>query len=189
MWTGIPMPSTGWPSVDFGGGPVPVTDAEVRAWLVGLLSTGTEVAGPVRNGTDTMRQKISTLASSAWSSEALTKQVDCMPGSSPASLRDGAYQFPGFTPPDPVHIFATREGNRFMTYSKAVHDALHVTTGWYSLSSHKEMFAEIYTRKYSGGGTPPAANGKDPAAFFALLEAQDDPAFGQPADTAPAGMP
>jgi hypothetical protein len=79
-----------------------------------------------------------------------------------------------------VHIFATRENNSFMTYSKAAHDALHVTTGWYSLSSHKEMFAEVYTRKYSGAGTPPAVNGKDFADFFTELETQEDPMFGRP---------
>jgi hypothetical protein len=185
MWTGVAMPATGWPSIDFGGGAVTVTDTQVRDWLVGLVGDGTEVGGPIKNGTNTMRQKIMTIAGSLWSGQQLTNYVSNIRGNNPATIQDSAYEFPGFTPPNPVHIYSTREANRFMTYSKAAHDALHASTGWYSLSSHFETFAEMYTRKYSGGGTPAAVNGKDPAAFFTELEAQDDPMFGQPTDTSP----
>jgi hypothetical protein len=51
---------------------------------------------------------------------------------------------------------------------------------WYALSSPFEMFAEMYTAKYSKHRLPPKlSNGKDPAAFFAELERQRDPMFGR----------
>ncbi len=184
MWAPVGAPLTGWPSIDFGGGPVPVNDTQVRDWLVGLVGTGAEVAGPIRNGTKTLRQKIDLIVSSIWSAQTLTNYVRNIRGNTAAAIQDSAYQFPGFTPSEPVHIFATRDGNQFMTYSKGAHDSLHTSTGWYSLSSHKEMFAEMYTRKYSGGGTPAAVNSKDPAAFFVAMEAQEDPMFGKPPDPA-----
>jgi hypothetical protein len=187
MWAPLTMPTAGWPSIDFGGGAVVVNDTDVRDWLVGLVGTGKQVAGPITNGTNALRAKITTLAGSIWSAQRLTQQVNATTATTPAGIQDGAYKFPGFTPPNPVHIYSTRDGNRFMTYDKAAHDNLHVTTGWYSLSSHKEMFAEMYTRKYSGAGTPPAANGKDPAAFFTELETQEDPMFGKPDEPVPAG--
>lgn len=185
MWAPIAMPNAGWPSIDFGGGAVPVNDTQVRDWLVGLVGTGAEVGGPILNGTKTIRQKIDLIAGSIWGGQTLSSYVSNIRGNTAADIQDGAYQFPGFTPSEPVHIFSTRENNQFMTYSKAAHDALHTTTGWYSLSSHAEMFAEMYTRKYSGGGTPAAANSKDPAAFFVELEAQEDPMFGKPEGPAP----
>ena len=92
--------------------------------------------------------------------------------------------FPGYTPSGSnVHIYSTRYGDTFATYSKAAYTALHRSTGWYSLSSSAEMFAEIYTRKYSEAGVPNAVNGKDWTTFFQDLERQDDPMFAAPPPT------
>ncbi len=193
MWTAVAKPATGWPKLNFGGGARRVTDTEVRDWLVGLLATQSEVAGPIKNGTKDLRAKIGVIAGSIWGTQRLTNFLTKVPGRTPTAIQDSAYMFPGFTPSEPVYTYLTR-GSGFTQYSKAAHDALHATTGWYSLSSHKEMFAEVYTRKYSGGGLPPAVNGKDPAVFFTELERQSDPMFGAPAGTtattpAPAASP
>jgi len=80
--------------------------------------------------------------------------------------RGNAFKFPGFTPPDPVHIFSTRWNNRGATYTKAAFDALRRPVGWYSLSSPWETFAEIYAKHYSGQATPDAYW----AAWFAELD-------------------
>jgi hypothetical protein len=185
MWTPMAIPATGWPALNFGLGPTPVTDDQVRDWLVGLLADGDERAGPIKSGTQTLAQKVATIVGSIWSTEPMAQYISKVVAEGPAApkaVQDAAYEFPGFTPPDPVPIFSTRDGNRFMTYSKAAFTALQASTGWYSLSSHFEMFAEMYTRKYSGGGVPAAVNGKDPAEFFTQLEGQRDPMFGKPPD-------
>ncbi len=182
MWAPLPKPATGWPKLNFGGGARRVTDTEVRDWMVGIIATKSEVAGPIKNGTKSLRAKLGVIAGSIWGPQRLTSFMTKVPGQSPTAIQDNAYMFPGFMPASPVVTYLTR-GSGFMSYSKAAHDALHATTGWYSLSSHKEMFAEVYTRKYSGGGLPPAVNGKDPAVFFTDLERQSDPMFGAPPGT------
>src|SRR5690606_9841878 len=84
------------------------------------------------------------------------------------------YMFPGYIPDDPVYIYCRRWDNGFARYSKAAHDALLPTHGWYCLSSPKEMLAEIYTNYYSGRQLPPPVNGKEPRDFFQALEASED---------------
>lgn len=200
FWTAATEPATGWPSLDFGGGAKKVTDDQVRAWLIGLLANGTQAAGPIRSGTKSIPQKIATISGSTlWGSQLLTKYLAAIVSegaASPAQIRDSAYMFPGFTPPaGRMHIFGTRTNNRFVSYSTAAFDKVQPGTGWYAMSSPPEMFAEIYTRKYSGGGVPVAVNGKDWSVFFTQLEAQEDPMFGAPAapattpSPAPAGTP
>jgi hypothetical protein len=186
MWTPVAEPLTGWPRLDFGGGAVQVTDADVQAWLVGILATKAQVAGPIRTGTKTLRQKLAVISGSLWGTQTLVAYLNAIGGGNdPARIADGAYQFTGFTPGTPVHIYATRFGDQFATYSKAAFDALHTSTGWYSLSSPAETFAEVYTRKYSGAGVPTAVNGKDWTTFFTELERQEDPMFGAPPPAAP----
>jgi hypothetical protein len=43
--------------------------------------------------------------------------------------------------------------------------------GAYSLSSPREMFAEAFTKKYSGGGVPPALPTGDWNEYWRALEA------------------
>ncbi len=191
MWSAVAEPLTGWPSLDFGSGPVVVTDAQVQAWLVGILATKSEVAGPVKNGADALRDKLATITGSIWGSQELVKYLNAVGGgNSPTSIQDSAYQFTGYTPGTPVHIYSTRFDDQFATYSKAAYTALHTSTGWYSLSSPPETFAEVYTRKYSGAGVPAEVNGKNWTTFFDELELQEDPMFGAPPPTArtPAGI-
>ena len=89
------------------------------------------------------------------------------------------YILEGITPPDPVPFRCTRSTAPYMSYSKAAFDALKSTYGWYSLSSPKEMFAEMYTMKYSAGlSLPASAGGVDPVSWFAQLEQVPDAVFG-----------
>lgn len=115
-----------------------------------------------------------------WSGQRLVQYLRAIGANSGADLRNNGYQFPGFTPGTIVHIYAERVYDGFATYHKSAYDKLLSTTGWYSLSSPVEMFAEMYTRRYESGATPPQNNGKHPATFFAELERQRDPMFGEP---------
>ncbi len=180
MWSPVTMPSGGWPSLEFGGGAQTINDTDVKTWLLGLISAGAEPAGKIRNGTLALTQKIAVLNGSLWSATELFKYVKAVVGGSdvPGRIPGAAYEFPGYTPISPVHIYSTREGNSFVTYDKGAHDELKSSTGWYSMSSHVEMFAEIYTRKYTNNTVPAEKNSKNWATFFTQLEAQEDPMFG-----------
>ena len=187
-WTAQSMPAGGWPTLNFGAGPLAVTDAQIQSWLIGLLADGAErvASGPVQSGTQTVAQKFATIQASMWGGERLVAYIAAIMADGAASgpsIQDSAYKFPNFTPDDPVLIFSTRDGRQFMSYSKGAYDKMHQSTGWYSLSSHREMFAEMYTRKYSSNALPDANNSKDPAQFFAKLETQRDPMFGAPPPT------
>lgn len=67
-----------------------------------------------------------------------------------------------------VHFYCTRWGNDWVSYDRS---ALDNRVSWYELSSYKEMFAEMYTAKYTGGALPPAIGGRSATDFFASLEA------------------
>jgi hypothetical protein len=60
--------------------------------------------------------------------------------------------------------------------------------GWYCVSSPVEMFAEMYTHKYSGGALPATVNGKNPVTFFQEIEASTDTQF-QTTGSAAGGAP
>ena len=79
-----------------------------------------------------------------------------------------------------MQIFATRWGNSFVQYARDAHDAfIGPNISWYALSSPPEMFAEMYTARYSTGVLPVQVGTRDPATFFRTLESQRDPLFGK----------
>ena len=85
-------------------------------------------------------------------------------------MADSGYHFPhgisaGATR---VTFYSTRWTNDWVSYDRAAYDS---RVSWYSLSSYKEMFAEMYTAKYSGGTLPAGIGSNVPATFFASLEA------------------
>jgi hypothetical protein len=84
-----------------------------------------------------------------------------------------------------VHFFCTRWGNVWVTYDA---DCWRNKVSHYGVSSHKEMFAELYTAKFTGAGLPHAHNSHDPAAFFRALEQANPGELGLPsyANAAPA---
>jgi hypothetical protein len=90
--------------------------------------------------------------------------------------RSNAYEFPNFTPPGPtVHFYSTR-WNGLASYNKTQFDLIRRPVGWYALSSPNEMFAEIYTKHYSGGITPDASW----ETFFGQLDRSTSPAVPTP---------
>ncbi|WP_437996488.1 DUF4157 domain-containing protein [Sorangium sp. So ce185] len=177
-WTDVARPATGWPSVPIAGVAVTLTNDDVKAWCIGLLDDGKEARNAIGRAAGTIQQKLAAIKGSLWSAVKMVDYLIAIGANSPADLRDNAYEFPNFTPSDPVQIYSTRYKDGFAKYSKAAWAALQGIS-WYALSSPAEMFAEMYTAKYARMALPAAVNGKDPAAFFADLEAQRDPMFGK----------
>ncbi|MBW2257884.1 MAG: hypothetical protein JRI25_25240, partial [Deltaproteobacteria bacterium] len=91
-------------------------------------------------------------------------------------LPAGSYRTPDFAPTgNTVHIWANTQ-KKFCTYDKKVQSGMVPLTGWYSQSDFREMFAEIYTLRYSTAArtVPPKNRGVDWAKWFAKLEASPD---------------
>jgi hypothetical protein len=188
MWGGQAQPAAGWPALTIGAASVTATDSEVRDWCIGVISSGTEPANALGSAPGNFAQKKAALAGSIWSGERMVAYLASIPAGGAGGVPGSAYMFPGFAPTSPVQIFSTRWGNQFAKYSTEAYNAL-TGISWYALSSPVEMFAEMYTARYGGGGVPAATSGGDPNAFFTELEAQRDPMFGEPPDTSGAGGP
>lgn len=154
---------------------VEVDDKAVAEWLACLIATGTQPDGNAI--TDQKADEIGKLQiiKSAYFDQQLTNYFSAVfqrSGNQLTAMKDNGYVFPGFSPSSTdVYIYCSRGTPAgFACYSKAAHRALVSSHGWYSLASHREMFAEIYTNKYASGRLPPAVNGQDPALFFKQLE-------------------
>ncbi|HEX6839489.1 MAG TPA: hypothetical protein VF334_23090, partial [Polyangia bacterium] len=151
-----------------------IHDVDVANWLAGYIEGGAEPAGNAITALPGSAAAKLAVLSSKYGSEQLFKYFNAIGGL--AASKDNAYMFPGFTPSGgEVHIWCSRANPPGWTkYSTAAHTAMVSSHGWYSLASYKEMFAEMYTHKYSGGGVPAAVNGKDPGAFFKSLDESKD---------------
>jgi hypothetical protein len=176
LWSDVPKPGPGWPTVAIVGTNVTLTNDAVRDWCVGVMD-GNEPANAIGNAPGDIQAKLNAIQGSLWGAVKLVNYMRSIGKTTVAAMRDNAYQYPGFTPTDPVQIFATRWDDDFVQYDKQAHDNF-MGISWYALSSPYEMFAEMYTARYAKH-TLPAARGKwDPAQFFAELERQRDPMFG-----------
>jgi hypothetical protein len=168
-----------------------VSAAAAADWLAGLIEGGAEPAGnAVTLLAGTVAEKMGAI-DVAWSGQPLTGYVKAITGNGGSlSVKDSAYQFPGFTPPGPdVIIWSSRFNPQGWTkYSKGAWDACVPKMGWYCVSSPVEMFAEMYTHKYSGGALPATVNGKNPVTFFQEIEASTDTQF-QTTGSAAGGAP
>ncbi|MCB9727277.1 MAG: hypothetical protein H6744_00520 [Deltaproteobacteria bacterium] len=172
MWT-----ATDTQKLNIAGVETDVAATAARDWLTGAISGGAEPSGNAITAlAGTFDQKLAAIRL-AWASQELTKYFGAVYGRvGLAGFKDGGYQFPGYTPGGAkVHLWASRMNPAgFTTYDKTAFDACVGRIGWYALSSPVEMFAEMYTQKYSSGALPPAVNGKDPSTFFPLLESSTD---------------
>jgi hypothetical protein len=167
-------------NVRIGSPPVTVSvpAADVASWAINILQGGAEpsagnilVTDPAFAG-QLVSAKVTALNATTFKNQALMKYLTAvLSGGEAAGAPDNGYQFTGYTPTGDVHMYASRFDGSFAKYSKGAYDALIKTHGWYSLSSPAEMFAEIYTKRYSGKPTPGALNGVDWTAFFTQLEA------------------
>jgi hypothetical protein len=158
------------------GGAVSYNDADVRAYLGSIVQTGSPDGGSV-------------IGIDASASDGDTKMIQRISAARPAAVLPkyaleiwmrglpNAYIFDNIAPAGTVHMRSTRTNAEYMQYSAEAQAELKTQWGWYSLSSPAECFAEIYTKKYSGGLTPRALNGVDWAAFFTALEAIPDQVF------------
>jgi hypothetical protein len=182
LWTDVAKPATGWPPVPILGRNVTLTNQDVHDWCVDILAKGTEKQNAIGKVAGNVQQKLAAIRGSLWGGVELVKYLVAIGANTPQAMRDNAFRFGGFVPTDPVQIFATRWDNTFVEYAKDAHDAfVGPNISWYALSSPPEMFAEMYTAKYSTGVLP-AKVGKltrDPTIFFRVLESQRDPMFGR----------
>jgi hypothetical protein len=159
---------------------VHVPAVDVAAWATQLLKSGQEprsgnvlVDDPNISPMST-DDKLALLQSSRFGRQRLLLYLVAVrkTAGSFAEVPSAAYEFPGYTPGgNEVHIYAERGLQSFAKYSRAAYNALVRTHGWYCLASPAEMFAEIYTKHYSGGATPRALGGVDWADWFRRLEA------------------
>ncbi len=172
--------ASGTKKLNVGGVEADVTAAAASDWLAGLIETGGEPPGnAVTNMAGSVPAKLGAI-DVAWAGQPLTGYIRAITNNGGnLAVKDSAYQFPGFTPPGPdVVIWSSRYNPSGWTkYAKAAWSACVPKMGWYSVSSPVEMFAEMYTHKYSGGALPDAVNGKTPTTFFAELEASTDTQF------------
>lgn len=155
-----------------------VESDDIAAYLIGCIENEAEPAGnAVTALAATVAQKVAAITA-VLGTEGLVKYfngVFSVTGNSLGGMKNSGYMYPGYTPAGDPIIYASRMNPAgWWKFSKAAHDALRDNLGWYSMSSHREMFAEIYTHRYSGGAFPAAVNGKDPQAFFRSLEASTD---------------
>ncbi|MEZ4475560.1 MAG: hypothetical protein R3F60_33150 [bacterium] len=101
-------------------------------------------------------------------------------------MPDNNYFFPFGVPAGPTRVtfFCSRWGNQWVTYDRGAFDN---KTSHYAVSSYKEMFAEMYTAKYSGGAVPPAIGSNNPSTLFNALDNADPADFGMAAPTTSPG--
>jgi hypothetical protein len=178
MWGASGTKTIDW-TVTGGTAGVVTSAASVRDWLMGMIQNQAEPAGnAITLLPGTVQQKLDVVRAN-WGGEQLVTYftgVYYASGLALGSFHGTGYMFPGHVPTGAlVHHYSSRANPAgFTTYSTAAYTALRERCGWYSLASSPEMFAEIYTQKYSGGALPAAVNGKDPAVFFSQLESAAD---------------
>jgi hypothetical protein len=179
LWTDVAKPPAGWPTVTIAGNNITVSNDDARNWCMGIMEDGKEDSdNPLGAGAaGNVQRKLAALKGSLWSANRLIDYMIAIGDTKAGDIRDDAYQFPGFTPDDPVQIFSTRWDNDFVSYSREAHNNF-MGLSWYALSSPLEMFAEMYTIYYSQGRLPARRGTWDPQAFFNQLENQHDPEFG-----------
>lgn len=180
-FTSAMFSATGAVRLEVGSPPtrVNVPAADIAAWAVSLLKSGTEpgagnklIDDPAFAGMSA-DDKLALLLPSRVGRQHMLRYLKAVRDVSSdfAGVPGNGYQFTGYTPPGDVYIYSSRWNSGFAKYSKAAYNALHKSHGWYCLSSPAEMFAEIYTKHYSGGLTPTTLKGVDWGAWFRQLEA------------------
>jgi hypothetical protein len=179
LWTDVAKPPAGWPTLVIAGNRITVSNDDARDWCMGIMEDGKEDGdNPLGAGAaGNVQRKLAALKGSLWSANRLVDYMIAIGDTKASDIRDDAYQFPGFTPDDPVQIFSTRWDNDFVSYDREAHNNF-MGLSWYALSSPLEMFAEMYTIYYSQGRLPARRATGDPQAFFNQLENQHDPEFG-----------
>jgi len=172
--------ASGTKKLTIGGVESDISASAAADWLAGLVEGGAEPAGNALTLlTGAVSAKLDAIEV-AWSGQPLTGYIKSITNNGGnLSVKDSAYEFRGFTPPGAdVIIWSSRfTPNGWTKYSKTAYDACVPKMGWYSVSSPVEMFAEMYTHKYSGGSLPAASNGKTPTSFFAEIENSTDTQF------------
>ena len=133
----------------------------MRDWLLGIIHDTNEPPGnavtAVPAAVATKAQKMTRIAAVAGREDLVKYAQGCLTENDP----DNAYVLGGFLPKKKrVHIRCTRDSD-YQEYDRDAAKALRTRWGWYSLSSPREMFAEIYTKKYTSGPVPKKLNGHD----------------------------
>lgn len=172
--------ASGTKKLTIGGVESDVSATAAADWLAGLIEGGAEPAG---NAVTLLAGAVSAKINAievAWAGQPLTAYIKSITNNGGnLAVKDSAYEFRGFTPPGAdVIIWSSRFTPQGWTkYSKTAYDACVSKMGWYCVSSPVEMFAEMYTHKYSGGTLPAASNGKTPTSFFTEIENSTDTQF------------
>ena len=162
-----------------------VPASEIGLWLTTILSTNVEPTAAAAPGTGgmmtglfagTRADRLSGIGLSSVGGKDLVKYVEAVDSHSSNDLKGGASEYPDFAPSTGTsYIYCKAEGG-FRKYDKSVMTTLTASHGWYSLFSHSEMFAEIYTKHYATSAhlNPPTKNSVNWGTFFTQLEASPD---------------
>jgi hypothetical protein len=182
----------------FAGAPNSVTDVEDSAgtqktlskdeigkYLTNVVQTGAQPGASAAAGDAgrvvtelpgmTMQDRVSAILLSSAGGEDLPLYTDTIMNNGRA-MPGGAYEYHDFAPTgSKAHIWCNVEGG-FRKYDKSTKTNIVPLMGWYSMCSHSEMFAEIYTQYYSTAAhaAPAAQNSVDWSAWFTSLEASPD---------------
>lgn len=182
----------------FSGAPNSVTDVEdstgtdktlskdeIGKYLTNIVRTGAQPGASAAAGDAgrvltelpgmTMQDRVDSILLSAAGTEDLPLYTDTVMNNGRA-LPGGAYEYHDFAPTgSKAHIWCNVEGG-FRKYDKTTKTNIVPLMGWYSMCSHSEMFAEIYTQYYSTAAhaAPAAQNSVDWSAWFTSLEASPD---------------
>jgi hypothetical protein len=183
-WTAA-MSATSYQVADTAGALHPLPGASIKSFLVGMVESGmASMAGhPVASAFGGAGAALEALAAdSRLATSLLVQNVKAVA----QYLPDMAYKIEhGIAPVAKVHFFCTRWGNRWVTYDA---QCWHNKVSHYGLSSYKEMFAEMYTAKFTGAGLPPVHNAHDPGDFFHALQDAEPAELGLPAYSDPGAV-
>ncbi|MBN1948082.1 MAG: hypothetical protein JW797_20605 [Bradymonadales bacterium] len=158
-----------------------VPAADIGTWLTTVVSTGNEPAG---NGVTTAfagtpEQHLTGILQSSVGGQ-LPQYVNAVKGSGSVSDIPGkAFRYPGFVPSGAKTYIYCHTFRAFKKYITAAGAEFMRSHGWYGLTDHREMFAEIYAKYFNTAAhaTPTTRNGIDWTTFFTALIGSPDVAL------------
>lgn len=153
-------------TLTYGGSTLTLDGDDIADFLTDIAGRGTGAVSGHRltrtfGSVDNAMLAIGTAASAAATE--LYRTVSARYASMPADT----YHLSGIGAATRVTYFCTRWGNRYVNFKA---EAWTNKVSHYSVSSYREMFAELYTAYYNGQPLPPAIGSKDPRDFFRALD-------------------
>lgn len=189
-WTAA-MDTTSYTIATVGGPSITLAGAQIKAFLTGIIGSGlgSQSGHALATTFGGVSNALGALAvHAALGANLLVQNVVQLQAGGAGNIPDVSYIVPAGIDPGAtkVHFFATRWDNKWVTYDAA---CWRNKVSHYGVSSYKEMFAEMYTAKFTGAALSPPNNGMNPADFFNNLQQADPTELGLPAYGGSPGAP